>query len=271
MKAIKNADNIINYEITCNEAAVTLLFVHDVFADETYWKTQVNYFSKHFKVVTIDLTGHGKSGQNREHWSLKRFSEDVIAVIKELKLRNIILIGHYLGSDINLLVAAECPKLITGFIAIESFKNVAAPLTLPHQHQAYCMMQNLQSDFENSMEAYATKNLFTPQTDTNIVTRVIKDYRNACPNMAISIMEEVFTITQTQKKTLPKLKFKLYLINVNYQPTYEVSLKLFANLGYEHQELHGTCHYPMLEIPAQLNLLLEQNISHILLSKRVLQ
>ena len=86
---------------TTGKADTTLLFVHGAFINKDYWNAQVDFFSPNYKVVTIDLAGHGKSDKNRNDWSIQAFGEDIVRVIKELNLSNIILIGHSLGGRCN--------------------------------------------------------------------------------------------------------------------------------------------------------------------------
>ncbi|MEO6720093.1 MAG: hypothetical protein ABIN67_06990 [Ferruginibacter sp.] len=81
--------------------------------------------------------------------------------------------------------------------------------------------------------------------------------------MAIETTPEIFKMFEIEKELLPQLKFKLYLINVDYMPTTEESLKQYAGSGYEVFHMKGTCHFPMLENPDELNKLLEQAIRKI--------
>lgn len=77
IKKLERDNASINYKIS-GHGDTTLLFVHGSYIDQTYWKQQVEYFSPHYTVVTLDLAGHGKSGKAREHWSVQGFGEDVI-------------------------------------------------------------------------------------------------------------------------------------------------------------------------------------------------
>src|SRR3954465_2677386 len=79
-KEIKRDKVVIDYHVT-GKGDTTLLFVHGDFTDQTYWKEQVDYFSQHYIVVTIDLPGHGKSGKLRKDWTLESFADDVKEVI----------------------------------------------------------------------------------------------------------------------------------------------------------------------------------------------
>lgn len=257
MKEIKRDNATINYQIT-GSGDSTLLFLHGSYNDQTYWKSQVDFFSFNYTVVTLDLPGHGKSGKERKNWSVQGFADDVIAVIKELNLKNIVLIGHSLGGAVNLIAATSYPEPLIGFISIDYFKNAATPLAPDYQQQAVSIEQKLKTDFANTNEQYARMALLTGQTPSEITNRVINDYRNAYQPMAIETTPEIFTMFEIEKNLLPQLKFKLYLVNVDYIPTNEEPLKQYAGTGYEVLHMKGTCPFPMLENPDNLNILLKE-------------
>jgi len=50
-------------------------------------------------------------------------------------------------------------------------------------------------------------------------------------------------------------------------PTDEQLLKQYCSNGYEVFHLNGTCHFPMLEIPRELNKKIEQAINEVLVAK----
>jgi len=262
MKEIKRDSAIINYQVT-GTGDKTLLFVHGSYIDKTYWNEQVKYFSQDNKVVTLDLPGHGRSGKERENWTIKSFAEDIITLTKELDLKNGILTGHSLAADINLIAATSHPGLFKEFIAIDYYKNAATALPKEFQPQIEAIKANLKKDFAGTNEQYARTALLTPKTSSEITERVIKDYRSAFEPMATATMPQIFDIYKVQKELLPKLKFKLHLINVDYIPTNEELLKKYVPAGYDILYMKGTCHFPMLENPAELNRLLQQVIDNL--------
>jgi|SRR4029434_3407926 pimeloyl-ACP methyl ester carboxylesterase len=52
----------------------TLVFIHCGGCDRHVWDNQVSVFGKNQRVVTIDLPGHGESGQGRKNWSVESFA-----------------------------------------------------------------------------------------------------------------------------------------------------------------------------------------------------
>ena len=263
MKEIKRDNANISYQVKGNND-ITLLFVHGSYIDQTYWKNQVAFFSQDYKVVTVDLPAHGQSGSGRKNWSVQGFAEDVIAVIKELNLYNVILIGHSMGAAINLMVATSCPEPVAGFIGIEYFKNAGTPLPEAYQQQAADIVRKLTTDFRNTNEQYARTALLTEQTPPAIAKKIIEAYRNANQPMGIATTPEIFNMYQAERKLLPELKFKLYLINVDYMPTNEAALQQYTTAGgYEVLHMNGTCHFPMLENPSELNSLLQRVVKEV--------
>ena len=49
----------IAYDVT-GEGEPTLVFVHGWCCDRSYWQPQVEYLSQQYRVVAIDLAGHGR-------------------------------------------------------------------------------------------------------------------------------------------------------------------------------------------------------------------
>src|SRR4030095_9556238 len=89
---VKSPDSVrIAFEVH-GDGMPALIFVHGWSCDRSYWKNQVGTFSKNFKVVAIDLGGHGESGPGRKSWTMEAFGSDAAAVIKKLALKKVILI-----------------------------------------------------------------------------------------------------------------------------------------------------------------------------------
>jgi sigma-B regulation protein RsbQ len=95
-------------------------------------------------------------------WSVRGFAEDVNEVIKSLSLQNVIIVGHSLAGDINMMAVSSRPGPVIGFIGIDNFKNAATPLPPQYQQQAIAIQQKLKTDFADTNEQYARMALLTP-------------------------------------------------------------------------------------------------------------
>ena len=91
------------YEITGKlDSEFTMLMIHGWTETHKYWVEQVKFFSERYKIVTLDLKGHGKSSKNRRGYSIRRLSKDIYELKRKLNLQNIILVGHSLGGMVSL-------------------------------------------------------------------------------------------------------------------------------------------------------------------------
>jgi sigma-B regulation protein RsbQ len=266
MKPIKRNNVKLDYTLS-DKGDITLVFVHGAFIDKDYWLAQIDYFNTNYKVVTIDLAGHGRSGKNRDDWSIQALGEDIVTIINELKLSNIILIGHSLGGDVILEVANKVPNLVIGFVGIDNFKNAGTAMPDEIQSQVEVVINNLKLDFPNTSERFVRQALVTKSTGSSLSQRIIKDYREFDPQVGIQILISSFSYYNREKELLQQLKFKLHLINVDYMPTNEDLLKKYAHSGYEILRLKGSCHYPMIEKPIEFNQLLQEVIVKIIANK----
>jgi len=239
---------------------ITLLFIHGSFINKEFWNNQLSYFSEKYRVIAIDIAGHGNSSQNRQEWTIQNYGKDISEFIKRLLLKNVILIGHSIGADIMLETITNNPKNIIGLIGIDYFKNIgnALPENIIKQ-----IVANLKSDFSNTCAEYAKQALLSKETEPELTEKIILAFREINPKVGISLNQNSFNYTQRETELLKELPIKIHLINVNYLPTNEVNLKKHIDGKYELYTLNGTCHYPMLENPNDFNISLEKILSKI--------
>lgn len=266
MNTIISNGTPISYNLYGNGPA-TLLFVHGSFIDQRYWKEQVSFFKEKYKVLTMDLAGHGESGTNRDEWTLQSMADDVVNLIKELHLDDVILIGHSLGANLSLMAAAAYPGPIIGFIAIDNFKNLATPLPAEYDSQVEAIIESSKTAYADTNEQYARMVLVSAATPLWITDKVVNAFRNSYEPMGQQTLPQFFVMDRIERAALPLLKPKLNLINVNYMPTNVDALEKHAVNGYTLIEIAGTCHYPMLESPKALNEALDEVIDGVLEAK----
>lgn len=239
----------------------TLLFVHGWCIDQTYWNQQIEALKDQYQILAIDLVGFGKSGKNREQWSMEAYGRDIRAAIDQLKLENVILIGHSMGGDVILEAAIENDKVIA-LIGIDNFKDVGQGLDEKAQEEIGNFMTMLKGNFSVVAPAYAEQFLFHPNMDTTLREQLKSDFASSDSVSAIGSLEALFAYAEKEAKQLTRLKQKLYLINSTAIPAnWEGLIK--SGASYEVFDIDGTGHYPMLEKPQVFNKLLEQALQKI--------
>lgn len=86
-----------------NGSGPTLVFVHGWGMSRLVWKFQEEYFHSSYRVVTIDLRGHGDSPlTSGDGFSMNDFAGDLVSLIRGLDLSHATLVGWSLGAQVVL-------------------------------------------------------------------------------------------------------------------------------------------------------------------------
>lgn len=93
-----------------------MILLHGNGEDSTYFKHQLEYFSKSYRVIAVDTRGHGKSPRGDGAFTLKRFADDLKQFMDELGIRKAIILGFSDGGNIALLFALKYPKRVDRLI-----------------------------------------------------------------------------------------------------------------------------------------------------------
>ncbi len=113
-------------------AAPTLIFAHATGFHARVWDAVIEHFP-HYRVLALDLRGHGRSGGGPiADW--REVVSDVSGLLDELGITGAIGIGHSMGGHVLLQCAADAPAAFTRLVLFDpvilapEFYAPAAPL-----------------------------------------------------------------------------------------------------------------------------------------------
>jgi pimeloyl-ACP methyl ester carboxylesterase len=236
----------------------TLLFLHGWCINGTYWKDQVDYFSKNYNVYAIDLPGFGTSKAERTDWTIEEYANDVSAFMDTMHAENVVIIGHSMAGEIMLQTALSNNPKIVGLVGVDNFKLIDVEFTPEQMEQMTDFLTMLEKDFKNSAPAYADRMLFHPTTSKEVKDRVKADFANSDSVIGYGALMNHMQYSSADAQRLEQLNYPLYLINNDGLPTNESGLKNHCKNGFQVETISATGHYPMIEKPAEFNLLLEK-------------
>ncbi|NWJ45800.1 MAG: alpha/beta hydrolase [Chloroflexi bacterium] len=64
------------------------------------YRDQIEALSDRYRVISLDMRGHGESDKPNSGYRIARFSQDLHDVLVELDLQNVVLLGHSMGCSI---------------------------------------------------------------------------------------------------------------------------------------------------------------------------
>ncbi|CAN5542957.1 pyrimidine utilization protein D [soil metagenome] len=109
---IKDLD--VSYEI--DGAGPPLLLISGMGGMAGYWKPQVPVFSQHYKVITYDQRGTGKTTPSRVTYTVELLAQDVIDLLDFLGLDKVRICGHSTGGMIAQVLASVAPERIVSMV-----------------------------------------------------------------------------------------------------------------------------------------------------------
>ncbi|EXB49332.1 alpha/beta fold hydrolase [Acinetobacter sp. 1000160] len=89
-----------------------LVLIHGVGMQAAAWYPQIEFFSKHYRVISVDMPGHGQSTKLADDAQLQDFVDWSIELIIALDVGAVNLAGHSMGSLITTGVSATRPDLV---------------------------------------------------------------------------------------------------------------------------------------------------------------
>ena len=77
-----------------------LVLIHGFLGSSKMWEPQINFFKDHFRVITPDLPGFGKSNKAKSHNNIKSIAKLLLDCLDEKKIDKFYLLGHSMGGMI---------------------------------------------------------------------------------------------------------------------------------------------------------------------------
>lgn len=227
----------------------TLVFVHCWACDRTFWKEQVDVFAEDHRVVTLDLAGHGESGREREAWSVLGLAGDVEAVVDELGLESVILVGHSMGGPVSLEAARRLADRVIGVACIDTLHDLSARFPKEMAEQLIALYR---ADYAGTM-ASSVGYMFPfdrPQLETWVAERASL----ADPEGTLALLAD-FTELDLPAVAM-ELQVPVRCVNVEPVEGYGQATHIEGNqelLDFDARMIGGAGHYVLLEKPAELN------------------
>jgi len=208
----------IHYFVSGKKNNNLIVFLHPAFSDHRAFDQQIDFFSKNYRVITIDLIGHGLSKVKKTKDKIDASSKHISKILEIEEYDNAHLVGVSMGSLIAQYFALKNPEKIKSLIALggydinkenkevekaqrssnfslifraifsmKSFRKKTAEIT--------CKTEKGQALFYETASHYERKSFMVMQGLQN----VIKDRKNIKPEYPTLILTGEFDIELARK------------------------------------------------------------------------
>ncbi|MCX7603267.1 MAG: alpha/beta hydrolase [Bryobacteraceae bacterium] len=235
------------YYAAAGKGRAVIVLIHGWTCDHTFWSAQIRALQERYRVLAVDLPGHGRSGPAPEY-SMKRFARAVHAVLEKERAQKAILAGHSMGGAVMLEFARMYPGRALALIAVDaSFPDPATAQALA----------SLAARFEGPGAAEARARMleamFTSATPPEVRERIRKGMLGTRADVAAGAMRGMADASVWREDRIDVPFLEIAAASSTFL-TEETLRRRFPRA--ELVRVPGTGHFLHMEKPAEVNRIL---------------
>jgi len=100
-----------------------LLLLHGLGSTKKDWDAQVPLFSRKYRVIALDLRGHGDSTKPLDAYGVELMTEDVKQLLDKLAIKKATFVGFSMGGAVAFEMAAKHPEYLDNLVIVNSGPN----------------------------------------------------------------------------------------------------------------------------------------------------
>lgn len=138
-----------------------LIFLHAFPLDRRMWAPQAEALSSRFRVVTIDLRGHGESDAPLWHYTLDQAAEDVRGLLDRLSIQQAVYVGLSMGGYILFAFYRKYAARVKGLVLADTRAQAD---TAEGKHARFQMAQVAYTQGAAAIADIMVPKLLSPET-----------------------------------------------------------------------------------------------------------
>lgn len=222
-----------------------LIFIHGWTCNLEFWSKSINEFPE-YRVIALDLPGHGKSDKPETVYSMEYFAKAVEAVMKDAGVKKAVLVGHSMGTPIIRQFYRLYPKQTLGLVIVDGALRVDYPRSEIDQ-----FMNMLRTNYKAVAPSMIDR-MFPPESDETLKKTIRESMLSTPEHVALSAMEQMMDekIWTTDKIDVPVLAIMAQ--SANWKPdTKDFFQSIAPNLDF--RMWSGVSHFLHMEQPVVFN------------------
>jgi pimeloyl-ACP methyl ester carboxylesterase len=224
-----------------------LVLIHGWTMNADNWRDQMPELSQRYRVIVMDLPGHGQSDKPQVAYSMDYFARAVEAVMRDANVNRAVLVGHSMGTPIARQFYRKYPAKTLAIVIVDGVLRPLGDKAATDKIVAGFRAPNYR---DTVMQMLAT--IAGPTLATEALDRVKKANLNAPQHVVVSAMEGMAdpSIWGDDKINVPVLA--IMAKNPFFPPNIEeIARGLGPNVDFQMWDSSG--HFIMMEKPKEFN------------------
>ena len=244
------------YVATRPAAGPPVLLIHGWGGSGGYWRGTVERFRDRFDVIVPDLPGVGRSLPVRQPFDMPAQVAALEALLLQLQVPQVQLIGHSMGGGLAIMLAARRPDLAQRLIltAISLFQNDAERTFFRTITEISGVMMHLRADWMADLgflrQQFATRFFYRVPDDPELLRAGFHDYLT---------MDRATAVASARSAADPAINAAAHALRLptllivarqdQVMPPANVPFTVASIPGCELRWIEACGHFPMLEHP----------------------
>lgn len=255
-----SVDGLKLHSSSTGKGSAALIFVHGWTCDDSSWSAQVPEFAKKYRVLTLDLPGHGKSAvPSQDKFSIGLFARAVEAVRAEAGVDRVVLVGHSMGAPVIREYTRLYPQHVAGLVAVDGPLDMRGFGEAREGRGAFTPPPMTGPEGLKAREGMI-KGMFTAQTAKPLQDHILKMMLAAPEATAAGAMGAMFDPTMNRTAVINAPALAVYA-GTNTIPDLAIVRQVVPK--FEATQIAGTGHFVMMEKPAEFNAMLTSFLERI--------
>ncbi|MEZ4853070.1 alpha/beta fold hydrolase [Flavobacterium sp.] len=155
-------------KFTDNGKGKAIVLLHGFLENSTMWQFLTPKLTENYRVVCIDLLGHGQSENIGYIHTMDDMADAVYEVLVSLKIEKATFIGHSMGGYVSLAFAELFPKMIRGLILLNSTSKPDSDERKANRDRA---IKAVKQNYVAAINM-AVANLFSEENRTQLIAEI---------------------------------------------------------------------------------------------------
>jgi pimeloyl-ACP methyl ester carboxylesterase len=170
----------------------TLVLLHGFLESKAVWFEVHERLAKSFRVIAIDLPGFGESDCYGYVHTMELMAQSVKAVLDQLRLKRVVLLGHSMGGYVALAFAELYPEVVRGLGLLNSTAYADSNERKINRQRAIAAVKANHQLYTNQTieNLFAPKNVKYLKDKVNLAKRIAKDTSNRAIVAALEGMRD---------------------------------------------------------------------------------